>query len=154
MIVYDLICEKEHQFESWFKNSSAYDFLRKSRKISCPVCSSTKIKKAPMAPNISRSLKEDMAKSNYAEGKNKIKELSATVEMTEAMKKTTEALNELQAKIEKNFENVGKKFPEEARNGRESQKRVADIVSIFKDIQKIYRELKVESKVTERFLAA
>ena len=115
MIVYDLICEKEHQFESWFKNSSAYDFLRKSRKISCPVCSSTKIKKAPMAPNISRSLKEDMAKSNYAEGKNKIKELSATVEMTEAMKKTAEALNELQATIEKNFENVGEKFPEEVR---------------------------------------
>ena len=68
-----------------------------------------------MAPNISRSLKEDMAKSNYAEGKNKIKELSETVEMTEAMKKTAEAWNELQATIEKNFENVGEKFPEEVR---------------------------------------
>ena len=64
MIVYDLICEKEHKFESWFKNSSAYDFLRKTRKISCPVCNSTKIKKAPMAPNISRSVKKDITRPN------------------------------------------------------------------------------------------
>ncbi len=115
MIVYDLICEKEHKFESWFKNSSAYDFLRKTRKISCPVCNSTKIKKAPMAPNISRSVKKDITRANKIPSNNKIKELSATVEMTEAMKKTTEALNELQATIEKNFENVGEKFAEEAR---------------------------------------
>ncbi len=115
MIVYDLICEKEHKFESWFKNSSAYDFLRKTRKISCPVCNSTKIKKAPMAPNISRSVKKDITRANKTPSNNKIKELSATVEMTEAMKKTTEALNELQATIEKNFENVGEKFAEEAR---------------------------------------
>ena len=74
MIVYDLTCEKEHQFESWFKNSSAYDFLRKDKKISCPICNSTKIRKAPMAPNISRSTKKgDHLKKINSKNSHKIK---------------------------------------------------------------------------------
>lgn len=114
MIVYDLTCDQDHEFESWFKNSSAYDSLRKSRKVSCPICSSTKIRKAPMAPRISKSGVKELAvpevpaaPSSAPDGRND--------DMESAMKKAVEAIKELQETVEKTFDNVGDKFPEEAR---------------------------------------
>jgi hypothetical protein len=116
MIVYDLVCESEHEFESWFKNSSAYDTLRKSRKISCPICGSAKIRKAPMAPRISKSGMKDLSPAPVPdEARVKVPVMSESDDMASAMTKATEAIKELQTTIEKNFDNVGVKFPEEAR---------------------------------------
>jgi hypothetical protein len=116
MIVYDLVCESEHDFESWFKNSSAYDTLRKSRKIACPICGSAKIRKAPMAPRISKSGLKDLAPASVPdEAKVKVPEIAESDDMATAMTKAVEAIKELQTTIEKNFDNVGVKFPEEAR---------------------------------------
>jgi hypothetical protein len=107
MILYDLICEKDHEFESWFRNSNAVEKLIKAGQVICPVCESTKVKKALQAPNIPRksALKTTPEKPK---GK-KAKEVAAAVE------KMTQALAELRDTIEKNFDNVGDKFPEEAR---------------------------------------
>lgn len=114
MIVYDLVCEQDHEFESWFKNSAAYDSLRKSRKVSCPVCESTKIRKAPMAPRISKSGTKEIVQAEAAPVANASAEPDSE-DMTSAMTKAVEAIKELQATIEKTFDNVGDKFPEEAR---------------------------------------
>jgi len=116
MIVYDLLCDNEHKFESWFKNSAAYEFLRKGRKVSCPICSSTKVRKAPMAPNISKLGGKDKPSRPQSEKKEmNLSNDSQDGEMKVAVEKAVGAMKELQATIEKNFENVGEKFPEEAR---------------------------------------
>jgi|SaaInlStandDraft_2_1057019.scaffolds.fasta_scaffold48571_2 hypothetical protein len=116
MIVYDLSCDNDHEFESWFKNSAAYDSLRKGRKIACPICGSAKIHKAPMAPNISKSGIKDLAPPVVPdEAKVKVPDVTESDDMTTAMTKAVEAIKELQTTIEKNFDNVGVKFPEEAR---------------------------------------
>lgn len=116
MMVYDLVCENEHEFESWFKNSVAYDTLRKGRKVSCPICGSTKIRKAPMAPRIGKSRLKDLAPAPVPdEAKVKVPDVTGSDDMTAAMTKAVEAIKELQTTIEKNFDNVGVKFPEEAR---------------------------------------
>ena len=52
MIRYSLRCEQDHSFESWFQNSAAYDSQVKRKLVTCPVCSSTKVEKAIMAPRI------------------------------------------------------------------------------------------------------
>lgn len=114
MIVYDLTCDQDHEFESWFKNSAAYDSLRKSRKVSCPVCASTKIRKAPMAPRISKSGVKELAPPEAPAVTNTPAEAESG-DMASAMTKAVEAIKELQATIEKTFDNVGDKFPEEAR---------------------------------------
>ncbi len=115
MILYDLVCDNEHEFESWFKSSQAYDSLRKSWKVLCPICGSAKVRKAPMAPNISRSAKKGVvALPESGEGLS-TPPMETVENMTTAMTKAVEAIKELQATIEKNFENVGEKFPEEAR---------------------------------------
>ncbi len=115
MILYDLVCDNEHEFESWFKSSQAYDSLRKSKKVSCPVCGSAKVRKAPMAPNISRSGKKKMAQEVQVPHEPQKAPMETVEDMTNVMNKAVEAIRELQATIEKNFDNVGDEFPEEAR---------------------------------------
>jgi hypothetical protein len=54
MIKYALRCERGHEFESWFKNSAAYDSQRKRGLVACPGCGSVKVEKAIMAPRLGR----------------------------------------------------------------------------------------------------
>lgn len=131
MILYDLICDNDHEFESWFKSSSAYDTLRKGNNISCPMCGTEKVRKAPMAPRISKSGRgESEVESSTsapapasASGSASAPTADTTPappaetseDMAQVMNKAVEAIKELQETIEKKFENVGEKFPEEAR---------------------------------------
>ena len=108
MILYDIICDKDHQFESWFKSSAAYDRLVKARGLTCPVCGSSKVRKAPMAPSVAKSSKSPRSTKPA-------QPLGRTSEITKAMEKAETALKELRQTIEKNYENVGDQFPEEAR---------------------------------------
>ena len=53
MIKYNLKCENDHEFESWFSDSQEYDKLDKKKLLECIYCSSNKIKKSIMSPMIS-----------------------------------------------------------------------------------------------------
>lgn len=108
MILYDLTCAKDHTFESWFKNSGAADKLIKAGTIACPACGSTKVHKAPMAPRIAKT------KDDAPAGKALVTQ-QPNPELMEAMMKAEQAMAEMRGVIEKNFDNVGDKFPEEAR---------------------------------------
>jgi hypothetical protein len=103
MILYDLVCQREHRFESWFRNSNVVEKLIKAGEVSCPSCGSKKVQKAPMAPRIAKSDEQHQAASA---------EHSA---LEAAMEKANAALSELRQVIEKNFDHVGDKFPDEAR---------------------------------------
>jgi hypothetical protein len=103
MIVYDLVCPREHRFESWFRNSNVVEKLIKAGEVACPSCGSTKVQKAPMAPRIAKTDEKSIAVA--AEQR----------ELEAAMEKATNALKELRDVIEKNFEHVGDRFPSEAR---------------------------------------
>ena len=56
MIKYNLKCQNEHEFESWFSDSREFDNLKKKGLLECIYCSSKKISKSIMAPMISYSL--------------------------------------------------------------------------------------------------
>src|SRR5947199_10734599 len=47
MVVYDLICKKQHRFEAWFPNYEEYQKQADKKLISCPTCGSTGIEKLP-----------------------------------------------------------------------------------------------------------
>ena len=57
MIRYALVCEKGHDFESWFADSAAYDKQIKRKLVTCPHCGSAKVEKAIMAPRLAGSRK-------------------------------------------------------------------------------------------------
>ena len=58
MIKYNLFCENNHEFESWFAHSKEFDNLKKKNLLNCIYCSSIKINKCIMSPMISRISKK------------------------------------------------------------------------------------------------
>ena len=59
MIKYNLKCQNDHEFESWFSDSIEFDKLNKKGLLECIYCSSKKIEKSIMAPMISNSKNQD-----------------------------------------------------------------------------------------------
>ena len=55
MIHYNLKCNNDHTFSSWFDSLDAFDKLEKTKMLSCPTCGSDRIKRAMMSPQVSPS---------------------------------------------------------------------------------------------------
>jgi len=111
MILYTLNCAKGHQFDSWFANSGAFDRQQKRGLLSCPVCGTTKVAKAIMAPSLAKPAKRPApAKSGKEPGAPRpaTQRVAAHGELAAAMRK-------LRAEIEAHSEYVGPRFCEEAR---------------------------------------
>ena len=120
MIHYALVCDRKHEFESWFQNSAAYDKQVARGLVSCPVCGSAKVEKAIMAPRLAGARKRDAAVAAEAatapETAAAPPESTSPVAMISAQEHEFRAkLKELREHLTKNADNVGKKFPEEAR---------------------------------------
>ena len=99
MIKYDLICERDHVFETWFSKGSDFDEQAPKGLIMCPHCGSKKIEKAIMAPNVSTSRTKD----SIAE-----KKKAASSLMNAAAEK-------IRQKVVDSCDYVGSGFAEEAR---------------------------------------
>jgi hypothetical protein len=126
MIRYTLVCNKRHEFESWFTNSAAYDKQAKRGLIACPLCGSAKVEKALMTPRLGRA---DTPSNHEAApaphppadaGKGEAAPAAAKMPTPVAMISPQEQefrrkLRELRDHLVKNAENVGSRFPEEAR---------------------------------------
>jgi len=55
VIVFDLQCRDGGEtFEAWFRSSEDYEEQREKGLVECPVCQSTNVAKAPMAPRLPR----------------------------------------------------------------------------------------------------
>ena len=109
MIRYTLRCEREHTFESWFQDSAAYDLQAKRKLVSCPVCDSVKIEKAIMAPRIGRKRGEKRTPTLP-------NETTAPTPMVMSPENELRAkLRELRDFVKSNAEDVGQRFPAEAR---------------------------------------
>ena len=109
MILFQLRCAKTHEFEAWFRDGRNYESQRKAGKIQCPVCSSRKVEKAPMAPRIAKGTGKPVEKP--AAPLPAAAPQPAETPQTMAVK----ALRELRAKVEANCDYVGPAFAEEAR---------------------------------------
>ena len=53
MIKYILKCDNNHEFTSWFSDSSEFEKLNKKKLLECIYCSSSRIQKSIMSPMIS-----------------------------------------------------------------------------------------------------
>lgn len=100
MIKYSLICEADHEFEGWFRDSADFDLQCENGLIECPSCGSETVRKAVMAPAIARRSNAGAARQER---------LSAI------QKDMARAVDRARNYVEKNFDYVGDKFPEEAR---------------------------------------
>ena len=122
MILYNLVCAKGHEFESWFAGSAAYDRQAKRGLVECPVCGSAKVEKALMTPRLARSSKSIPAVPAAPEptvpeaAAPAAPEPPAPVAVISPQERELRTkLRELREHLVKNAENVGQRFPEEAR---------------------------------------
>ena len=99
MIKYNLKCQNDHEFESWFSNSEEFEKLNCKNLLECIYCSSKKIKKSIMAPMISGNIKKDSHLEN----------------LTKNLKIEKNRLLKIREYIEKNYEYVGKNFSNKVR---------------------------------------
>jgi hypothetical protein len=117
MIRYSLRCEKDHSFESWFQSSSAYDAQVRRKLVACPVCGSAKVEKAIMAPQIVSKKGREIAAPAHepAASATEIAAPASTPLLMAQERELRAKLKELRDHIVKNADNVGERFPNEAR---------------------------------------
>jgi hypothetical protein len=121
MIRYNLRCERGHAFESWFQSSAAYETQEKRRLVNCPACGSAKVERAIMAPQIVSKKGRDSAASVPAPATTSdvtatdVTATGSTPLMMAQERELRAKIRELRDHIVKNADNVGERFPNEAR---------------------------------------
>jgi len=119
MIHYALVCQQGHDFESWFQDSATYDKQVKRGLVTCPHCGSTEVEKAIMAPRLSTAAKKRNApiEAPAASAERPAAPAApAPVAMISPQEQEFRVkLKELRDHLIKSADNVGAKFPEEAR---------------------------------------
>lgn len=96
MIIYDLKCEKDHKFEGWFNDRTAFEDQKTKKLITCPICGSSEVEMLLSSVIIKgKDFEESKEKS--------LKDLSPI-----------KALQLFHDYLDKNFDDVGNKFAEVA----------------------------------------
>lgn len=99
MIVLNVICDFGHRFDGWFASADAFRSQQLRQLVNCPHCQTTAVKLLPSAPHVRRSSSEPAP--------------AAAAETTPdaSVAPWLQAL----ARMAREAENVGERFPEEAR---------------------------------------
>jgi hypothetical protein len=102
MIRYELTCKNGDAFEAWFGDSADYDRQAAQGLVECPLCGSSEVTKAPMAPAI-------------------VRRRTSSEEKHDERKVAMAMAQQVQAHIRDNYDYVGEKFPQEARKMHEGE---------------------------------
>lgn len=118
MIKYALVCARAHEFESWFRDSAAFDTQARRGLIACPMCGSVNVAKAIMSPAISAARKKERqidvaAAAPPADASDQPPAPVALLD--ERHRRLRAMIREVRADIMEKSDNVGRRFPQEAR---------------------------------------
>jgi len=95
MIVFDLVCEFDHEFEGWFKNAGDFESQQTTGLLTCPMCGTDNVIKVPSVSHINFGKKE--------------KQLA---ELIEIQQNAESLANKITDYVTNNFEDVGEEFAE------------------------------------------
>ena len=112
MICFSLHCANDHTFEGWFRDGATFDRQVGEGSVACPTCGNSSVRKAMMAPAVVRTASRAVAVREESPAPAAVPpqlpdHAKAAVMMA--------MLRKMREHVEKNFENVGERFPEEAR---------------------------------------
>lgn len=111
MICFSLHCANDHTFEGWFRDGATFDRQADEGGVACPTCGDSKVRKAMMAPAVVRSTSRTVTEPVVAPPPSTPARLPDHAKAAVMMA----MLRRMREHVEKNFENVGERFPEEAR---------------------------------------
>lgn len=109
MIIYDLVCEFEHEFEGWFKTSDDLKAQQANGLLQCPFCDSPNVIKKLSAVKLTK-------KSNQASSTRSSQQgfISSDDTTNVDFQHVQELLTHVNDFIDENFQDVGDKFAETA----------------------------------------
>lgn len=107
MIVFDLICKQGHVFEGWFDSGAEFDRQKERKLVSCPLCDDAHVERRPSA-------KVRVRKSGAASPALPVAAKPAAPTHEAVAGFPPELIARLR-EVVKNTEDVGERFPEEAR---------------------------------------
>ena len=109
MIIFELACGHGHRFEGWFASGEEFTRQQQRSLVTCPVCDDANVERLPSARV---SVAKGAARDNAPPAEPA--EERSTASDAVAVGLPTEALVRLREMV-RNTENVGRRFPEEAR---------------------------------------
>ena len=102
MIIFDLTCAHGHRFEGWFASADDFERQAKAVLVRCPVCDDASVVRVPSAKvHVGRATVDAPRAAEETEA--------------QAVAGLPEELISKLREIVRNTENVGRRFPEEAR---------------------------------------
>jgi hypothetical protein len=108
MIIFELACAHGHRFEGWFASGEEFARQQEHSLVACPICDDAHVERLPSARvSVSKGAARDNAPPAEATEERETPQAAATGLPTEVVAKLRE--------IVRNTENVGRRFPEEAR---------------------------------------
>lgn len=99
MIRFSLHCDRDHEFEGWFRNNDDFESQAAKQLVECPVCGSHSVGKALMAPSVSTGRQKE----------------KIAVAVGEMHRQIARELRQAVKKVRENADYVGDNFAEEAR---------------------------------------
>jgi hypothetical protein len=108
MIIFELCCAHGHRFEGWFASGEEFTRQQERSLVTCPLCDDAQIERLPSARV---SVPKGVARDNVPPAD--ATEERSTADTT-APELPADALTKLREMV-RNTENVGRRFPEEAR---------------------------------------
>ena len=130
MIKYSLICENDHEFESWFAGADSFDTQVKRGFVECPECQSHKVTKALIAPAVSTSKRKsatramaamEIAAASAAPTPAPAPTAAPMALIDEKQREMRAMIRELHQKLTENSTDVGENFSKEARAMHEGE---------------------------------
>lgn len=122
MIRFALRCENAHEFDSWFKDSAAFDRMTAAGLVECPACGDPHVTKALMSPAIARA---PGVKGRSEAGPPalpvKVPDNQPTLAAGQMPAQLVALLQRMRAEVEKHCEDVGPDFAAEARRIHEGE---------------------------------
>jgi len=115
MIHYNLRCKRGHTFESWFQSSAAYEAQERRKLVSCPICGSAEVERAIMAPQIVSKKRRESTVPAPPPPSTEVAAPTSTPLLMAQERELRAKLKELRDHIVKSADNVGERFPVEAR---------------------------------------
>jgi len=137
VIRFSLACDQGHVFESWFRDGASFDDQAERGLLSCPVCSSAKVGKAIMAPQVAR-------KDRLPVPQEPARPVALVTPEEAAMRAK---MRELRAMLTEQSDYVGEKFADEARRMHEGEikhrpiygeAKAEDVRSLIEDGAEVY----------------
>lgn len=125
MIVFDLICDEQHRFEGWFRNSEEFEEQLDTGLLTCPICGSDHVTKllSPSRLNFGKAEKQ-------------------ALDLLAIQNDAQQLLTRINNYISKHFEDVGSEFADEVRKihyGETDERNIRGSASV-EEADELYEE--------------